>query len=107
MFVLSEENFEHSDKTDEKIQKLISLSNDFGIKAVPTKTIIEHTHKSKRHYEPKSRTFLPNLKPKKKSESTSIFSEEDFERFSKEYFVNSDTINKTTLEKKKTKELGD
>ena len=100
-------NSEDIDRTNENVQKLLAFSKDSELEGVSTKNILDHTHKSKRHYEPKSRNFMKNLKPKKKAESTSIFSEQDFEKFQNEYFLNSEPINKTTLLKKREHELKD
>ena len=90
---------------NENVRKLLIFSNPSKVSANPTGTIIDHTMKTKRYYEPKCRTFIKNLKPEKKLEPTSIFSEKDFETFSKEYFLNSNPISRATLEKKKEKEL--
>ena len=94
-----------SDKTDENIKKLLAFSNNGALNNIPTKNIISHTNKSQRHYEPKSRGFLKSIRTQKKTEDRSIFSEEDFEKFSNEYFLNSKPINKSTLEMKKRSEL--
>ena len=98
----------HLDETNianENVRKLLIFSNPSKVSVNPTETIIDLTMKTKRYYEPKCRTFLKNLKPEKKVEPTSIFSENDFEKFSKEYFLNSNPISRATLEKKKEKEL--
>ena len=99
-------NLGRPDKTKENIEKLLALSENSGAKlsSSSAQAIIEHSVKSKRHYEPKSRKFLNSLKPEKKAEETSIFSEEDFQTLSKEYFCNSDLLNQMTLERKKEHE---
>ena len=48
-----------------------------------------------------------NAKLKKKSQESSVFTDQDFENFSKEYFGLSDPINKKTSEKKKKKQEDD
>ena len=99
-------NLGRPDKTKENIEKLLALSENSGAKmsSSSAQAIIEHSVKSKRHYEPKSRKFLNSLKPEKKAEQTSIFSEEDFETLSKQYFCNSDPLNQMTLERKRERE---
>lgn len=100
----ADSNSDDIDHTNENVQRLLEFSKDSELKGLSNKNILDHTNKLKRHYEPKSRSFLKNLKPKKKTESVSIFSEQDFETFQNEYFLNSEPINKTTLLKKSEKE---
>jgi len=100
-----ERSHEESDKTNENIQKLLVLSETVQLNSSSKSNIINHTEKSKRHYEPKSRNFIKNLKGHKPTKESSLFTEEDFDKFSKEYFLNSNPINKSSLEKMKSKEL--
>jgi len=98
---------ENSDKTNDNVRKLLALSESSQMSSCSKSNIINHTDKSKRHYEPKSRNFLKNLKRSKPKKESSLFTEEDFDRFSKEYFLNSEPINKSSLDKMKQKEMED
>ena len=96
-----------SNQVQHNIQKLLALSGNSGANILTsegTEKIVEHILKSKRHYEPKSRNFLKQLKPQKKEEEGSIFSDEDFERLSRELFGNSEPLNRKTIEKKRQNE---
>ena len=106
-FFLSEKDLENSDKTNDNVQKLLALSESAQMSSCSKSNIINHTDKSKRHYEPKSRNFLKNLKRSKPKKESSLFTEEDFDRFSKEYFLNSEPINKSSLDKMRQKEMED
>ena len=106
-FFISEKDLENSDKTNDNVQKLLALSESAQMSSCSKSNIINHTDKSKRHYEPKSRNFLKNLKRSKPKKESSLFTEEDFDRFSKEYFLNSEPINKSSLDKMKQKEMED
>ena len=106
-FFISEKDLENSDKTNDNVQKLLALSESAQMSSSSKSNIINHTDKSKRHYEPKSRNFLKNLKRSKPKKQSSLFTEEDFDRFSKEYFLNSEPINKSSLDKMKQKEMED
>ena len=103
--IIAERHALTSDKTDENIKKLLAFSKDGALKNISTQNIINHTNKTKRNYQPKSRDFLKNIKPPKKTAAESIFSEEDFEKFSTEYFLHSNPINRATVEKKRRNEL--
>ena len=107
IFFILEKDLENSDKTNDNVQKLLALSESAQISSCSKSNIINHTNKSKRHYEPKSRNFLKNLKRSKPKKESSLFTEEDFDRFSKEYFLNSEPINKSSLDKMKQKEIED
>ena len=107
IFFISEKDLENSDKTNDNVQKLLALSESAQISSCSKSNIINHTNKSKRHYEPKSRNFLKNLKRSKPKKESSLFTEEDFDRFSKEYFLNSEPINKSSVDKMKQKEIED
>ena len=107
IFFISEKDLENSDKTNDNVQKLLALSESAQMSSCSKSNIINHTDKSKRHYEPKSRNFLKNLKRSKPKKESSLFTEEDFDRFSKEYFLNSEPINKSSLDKMKQKEIED
>ena len=103
--LISEQNQQNSDKTKDNVQKLLAFSETTQLNSTSKSNIIEHNNKSKRHYEPKSRNFLKNLKGSRVKKESSLFTEEDFDRFSKEYFLHSEPINKSTLLKVKQKEM--
>lgn len=103
--ILSKQNQQNSDKTKDNVQKLLAFSETTQLNSTSKSNIIEHNNKSKRHYEPKSRNFLKNLKGSRVKKESSLFTEEDFDRFSKEYFLHSEPINKSTLLKVKQKEM--
>lgn len=105
--ILSKQNQQNSDKTKDNVQKLLAFSETTQVNSTSKSTIIEHNDRSKRHYEPKSRSFLKNLKGSRAKKESSLFTEEDFDRFSREYFLNSEPINKSTLLKVKQKEMED
>ena len=95
-------NREKQEKVELGVRKLLGLSE--ASKSVTSASeIVEQNNKLRRQYEPKSRKFLEKFGPKKKVEESSgtVFTEEDFEKFSREYFVNSKPIHPTTLVSKK------
>ena len=85
------------------VQKLLGLSKASRAssdKVSSAKAVVDHNERTKRHYVPKSREFLEKFSKKKKPETDSngtVFTEEDFEKFSREYFVNSKPLHPTTL----------
>ena len=74
-----------------KLSSKTSSSNDISVEP-----LLEQHFKNKRHFEPKGRNLLKkNLGSKRRptnSETKSVFTEKDFEDFSKEYFINSKPI---------------
>ena len=86
------------EKIEEGVKKLVGLSKSAKT-IVKASTVVEHNEKHQRRYVPKSRIFKEQFNKKKPSSegSGSVFTEEDFERFSREYFINSKPIHPTTL----------
>jgi len=85
------------DKIVEKnVQKLLKSTK----KKVEYDSIVQQLESTRRQYEPKGRKLLsrPSKKSKLKNQSATAFTEEDFEKFSAEYFVNSKPIRKGTEE---------
>jgi hypothetical protein len=80
-------------KTQANIEKLLKLSASTAAKGLAVNSILEYTEVGKRSYEPKGRTLLDRpAKSKKQKVESSIFTDQDFEKFSREYFVNSKPI---------------
>lgn len=83
------------------VQKLLGLSEASRAstdKVSGAQAVVEHTERTRRHYVPKSREFLEKFSKKKKPETNgTVFTEEDFEKFSREYFVNSKPLHPSTL----------
>ena len=79
---------------EKNVQKLLKSARTK--KNVEYDSIIQQLDSTKRQYEPKGRKLLsrPSKKSKLNQESTTAFTEEDFEKFSAEYFVNSKPIRK-------------
>ena len=70
-----------------------------SIYSTSRESIIQQLEGTKRHYEPKGRKLLkPSQKAKKTKKPSTAFTEEDFEKFSSEYFVHSKPIRKETPE---------
>jgi len=97
---------------EENAKALLSLSAISRSRS--TAGINEHQLSGKRSYTPKCHSIVDkvmgkhnNAKLKKKSQESSVFTDQDFENFSKEYFGFSDPINKKTSEKKKKKQEDD
>lgn len=65
---------------DENIETLLNLSS----KKVDAKVIVEHNDKVKRANRKQSKSGKKKDKPE-----SSVFTEEDFEKFSASYFINS------------------
>ena len=90
-------------KVEAGVQKLLSLSNAYKASSSSVANagdVVQHHQKMQRHYVPKSREFMEKFSQKKQKVEDStgtVFTEEDFEKFAKEYFVNSKPINQTTL----------
>ena len=83
-------------KVEAGVAKLLNISKSSRSSAASA--VFEQHEKLHRHYIPKSRNFLEKFQKKKKVEPEgTVFTEEDFEKFSKEYFVNSKPVNSTTL----------
>ena len=86
------------EKIEEGVKKLVGLSK--AAKAiVKASTVVEHNEKLQRRYVPKSRLFKEQFSKKKPSSDVAgtVFTEEDFEKFSREYFINSKPIHPSTL----------
>jgi len=92
----SKKNSDEKDqaKVEAGVEKLLRMSKSSGSSSV----VFEQHDKLNRHYIPKSRNFMEKFAKKKKKEPEgTVFTEEDFEKFAKEYFVNSKPVNSTTL----------
>ena len=57
-------------------------------------SIIQQLDSTKRHFEPKGRKLLKKKQKVAARKETSAFTDEDFEKFSQEYFVNSKPLKK-------------
>jgi len=84
-------------KLKETVDNLLKLSSKTSSSSeISVEPLLEQHFKTKRHFEPKGRNLLKkNLGSKRRptnSETKSVFTEKDFEDFSKEYFINSKPI---------------
>ena len=79
-------------------KKLLELSAKSSSKKVALDPIYDQITSSKRYYEPKGRSILKPRQSKKqqKGASASVFTDKDFEEFSKSYFVNTSRIAKSS-----------
>jgi len=95
---------------EESVKNLMRLSQFSGSKLTGSSKVVEHNMKSKRNYEPKCRQmneFYSSGKKKRNNardkSSSTLFTDEDFEKFSKEYFGKSEPINSKTIQNKRKK----
>lgn len=98
-------SLKESEVISENIKKLELLSKESKqTTAQSTQAFREHTEKLQRVYTPKSRLMDNKFMPRKRvtAEGT-VFTEEDFEKFSQEHFIHSMPIHSSTLTKKKPK----
>ena len=85
-------------KLKETVDNLLKLSSKTSSSSneISVEPLLEQHFKTKRHFEPKGRNLLKKIQGSKRrptnSESKSVFTEKDFEEFSKEYFINSKPI---------------
>ena len=85
-------------KLKETVDNLLKLSSktSSSCNEISVEPLLEQHFKTKRHFEPKGRNLLKKNQGSKRrqtnSESKSVFTEKDFEEFSKEYFINSKPI---------------
>jgi hypothetical protein len=90
-------------KIEAGVQKLLNFSNASKASSssvANAKDVVQHHQKTQRHYVPKSREFMEKFSKKKQKvedATGTVFTEEDFEKFAQEYFVNSKPINSSTL----------
>lgn len=103
-FKTSQESVEAEKKASVRanVEKLLKLSASSSLKRLSTAPILEQIEASKRYYEPKGRTLLkpPQKKAKQPAEST-VFTDQDFEQFSQEYFAHSEPLSKSGKREKK------
>lgn len=86
------------EKIEEGVKRLVTLSKSTK-SIVKASTVVEHNERLQRRYVPKSRLFNEQFSKKKSADegSGTVFTEEDFEKFSREYFINSKPIHPSTL----------
>lgn len=79
------------DKLSENLERLVSKTPT----ANPLLSdLAQQVYNSKKSYEPKGRSFFTKKAKKQHQESESVFTEADFEAFSKEYFIHSKPLSK-------------
>ena len=85
-----------NDKVVEKnVNKLLKKSHQSASKY---DSIIQQLDSTKRHFEPKGRKLLSKKRKIVAKKETSAFTEEDFEKFGEEYFVNSKPLKKVDID---------
>ena len=100
----SKDERDEEEKVEAEIERLIKFSEHSGSRIAGSVTVVQHNHKTKRAYTPKCRRISDKSEGKKKpkqNNSNSLFTDQDFETFAKEYFGNSEPINQTTLDNKR------
>jgi len=109
-FLEADVSFNQTDVDEKNVSKNLEKIAKFSQQSKKTTSlsiepIHQHTERLQCHYTPKSLQMEKELKPRKKRvlESGTVFSEEDFEKFSQECFIHSKPIHPSTLVKKKSK----
>ena len=75
---------------DRNVKKLLKSKQS----TAKYESIIQQLNSTKRHFEPKGRKLLTKKQKDVVRKETSAFTEEDFEKFSQEYFVHSKPLKK-------------
>lgn len=99
---------------EENVRQLMAMSAATGAALAATSaagSISQHHLASKRTYSPKCRLIADRMEgklsskwKKKQQENSTVFSDQDFEDFSKEYFGFSEPISSKTIQKKRKKQ---